>query len=667
MKRMMGMLLMGFVMMKALPAQELPHVATPEEKKAWPAYLDALAGGDRSVPAKPPFSVRTAAEWEPVQALVLTWSGQQAILREITRHAVKECKVIILTNNPANVSTQLTTNGIPLDSVVFLQAPYNSIWVRDYGPWTVYDNAVDSLRLIDWIYNRPRPQDDATPKAIAQLLGLPIHEAVIDPDDLVHTGGNHLTDGRGTAFSSMLVLDENPDKAESRIDSIASDYLGVDRYVKLPTLPYDGIHHLDMHMAILDEETILFGEYPTGVADGPQIESNLQYVADEYRTTFGNPYRIVRIPMPPDQNGRYPHQGGNYRTYTNSIFINKTILVPTYEERYDTTALRIYREQLPGYTVVGINCNAIIPSLGALHCITKTIGVSDPLWISHASLRDIADTVPAYPVSAEIRHRTGIASATLRMKANGDSIYAALPMTLSDTANSTWTATMPAYPAGTEVQYYIEAVAQSGRTQVRPLTAPAGYFKFRVLGEPANQPPTVVITSPPNGAILPFTGEPVHIMFDASDEDGFVGQAVLRIDGDSVAATEVLPHVFTWLPVAPGSHAIRITVKDDDGAEASSALIHVTLEASTGVQIPGLRSLTIYPNPASDVILVQTQAERSYAGEIRVFDMLGREQLVHAMRVADGWRLNIAGLSPGIYGILAEIGGRQSIGAFTRR
>jgi hypothetical protein len=26
----------------------------------------------------------------------------------------------------------------------------------------------------------------------------------------------------------------------------------------LPTLPYDGIHHPDMHMRVIDEETIVF-------------------------------------------------------------------------------------------------------------------------------------------------------------------------------------------------------------------------------------------------------------------------------------------------------------------------------------------------------------------------------------------------------------------------
>ena len=35
------------------------------------------------------------------------------------------------------------------------------------------------------------------------------------------------------------------------------------------------IHHVDMHMKLLDEETILVGEYPEGVSDYYLIESNI--------------------------------------------------------------------------------------------------------------------------------------------------------------------------------------------------------------------------------------------------------------------------------------------------------------------------------------------------------------------------------------------------------
>ena len=123
-----------------------------------------------------------------------------------------------------------------------------------------------------------------------------------------------MVDGLGTAFSSKLILDENPSLSNSQIDQIMHSFMGIDRYIKMETLPYDGIHHIDMHLKLLDEETLLVGQYPSGVSDGPQIEANINYILNNYQTPFGNPYKIVRIPMPPDASNDYPNAGGYYKS-----------------------------------------------------------------------------------------------------------------------------------------------------------------------------------------------------------------------------------------------------------------------------------------------------------------------------------------------------------------
>lgn len=430
----------------------------------------------------PPPPVRLSAEWEEVQALLVSWRDQHSVLlREIVRHGSQAAKVIIFASNPSAVSSYLTAGGVSLSNVEILSPDYDSIWIRDYGPWTIYQSDVDSLMIADWIYNRPwRPNDNNIPVFIAEHLGLPVYRATETPYDWVHTGGNNLGDGMGTIFSSDLVLEENFGKTEAQIDEIAKLYLGADRYVKFPSLPYDAIHHLDMHMRFIDEETVIVGAYPEGVADGPQIEENLAYLRHEVPTAFGNEYRIIRIPMPPDGSGRYPDNNGHYRTYTNSLFVNGTVLVPIYEERYDTTALRIYQEALPGYNIVGIDCNGIIPSFGAIHCITKLVGVHNPLWIAHARLRDQEQSETPYPVEAIIKHRTGISTASLHYRRAGESSYTALPMTLADSAAATWTASIPPQAENTVVEYYIAAQASDGKTQQRPMVAPEGYFRFKV-------------------------------------------------------------------------------------------------------------------------------------------------------------------------------------------
>lgn len=483
------LLVVLFGITNSVLAQNLPHNLTPEEARLLDDYNRQRQVRSAS-PDAPTAPVRTMAEWEEIEGLLIRWEGTwvRPLLRDITRYARQEVEVYIVTEDSNAVRSYLNSGGVPLTNITFLDEPSNSIWARDYGQWTVYDNEVEDKRFIDWIYNRPRPDDDIVPEALATMLNVPLHQTINSPNDLVNTGGNFMVDGFGTGFASELILEENEPgnpygvsvKSEAQIDTIMKHYMGLNRYIKMPTLPYDGIHHIDMHMKLLDEQTLLIGEYPTGVADGPQIESNLNYVMSNFNSMFGTPYKIIRIPMPP-HNGLYPNNwNADYRTYTNSVIINKTVLVPVYEEQFDTTALRIYREAMPGYRVIGLDCNDIIEASGAIHCITKAVGVSDPLLISHQSLENTNNTTNAYQVDAYINHRTGIDHAELYYTIDTTQAYQSVNMTLTNSSTETWTGYIPAQNAGTEVFYYVDATANSGKNQVRPIVAPEGYWNFWV-------------------------------------------------------------------------------------------------------------------------------------------------------------------------------------------
>lgn len=452
--------------------------------------------GIETVPDFP--ALRSMAEWEEIQALCISWISYPGILKNIVRNAKEECVVIILTENANSTQSFLMGSeaGGPLnnmDNVVLLNSNYDSVWMRDYGANTVYGNEVDDLILVDWIYNRPsRPNDDASPGDIADFLGLDLYTTTASPSDLVNTGGNFMSDGFGTAFASELILEENEPgndygvsaKSENQINDIMLDWMGLERYIKMETLPYDLIHHIDMHMKLLDEETLLIGEFP-GVADGPQIEANIEYVVSNFNSKWGTPYKVKWIPMVPSTNNLWANANAAYRTYTNSVFVNKTLIYPSYREQYDTTAQRIYEELLPGYTIIPIDSDnqpeAIILASGAIHCITHSVGVSDPLLISHQPLSDTDDEINDYQVEAYIKHRSGISNATLYYKTALADEYESVSMTIS--GNDIWTGNIPAQVAGTTVYYYVEGESVSGKIQVRPIVAPDGYWKFRVLGE----------------------------------------------------------------------------------------------------------------------------------------------------------------------------------------
>ena len=467
-------LLVSMIISGNIFSQDLPHYMTETEKEIFKNYISPGSNSDDINP--PPTQVRTMAEWEQVQGIIVTWTQFTPIIRQIVDFAQEEGLVYIVCSDSNSVKSYLTSGNVPLVNLKFIITGYNSIWCRDYGPWAVYSGISDSLKLIDWTYNRPRPLDDEMSVAFANFINTPLYQTTTAPNKLIATGGNFMVDGNGTGFSSKLIVNENPTLSLSQIEGILNSYMGINRYVKMDVLPYDEIHHIDMHMKLLDEETILVGQYPNGVADGPQIEANIQYILNNYLTCYGRPYKIVRIPMPPNTSGQYP-PASNYYTYTNSVFINKTIIVPVYGLSLDSTALRIYRENLPGYNVVSINASTMIASLGAIHCITKEIGVNEPIFFSHAKLLNTLNTTAPYEVKSYIKTSSGISSAKVYWRTDTTQSYNSVNMTQ---ALDTFRANIPAQPLGTEIYYYISATSNSGKTNTKPITAPSGYIKFSI-------------------------------------------------------------------------------------------------------------------------------------------------------------------------------------------
>lgn len=471
---------------------QLPKGLSPEE-------ISIFSRGDytfpqtRGITTAPPGQVRTMAQWEELRAIVVTYTGFQSIVRQIIDHAQEECLVLVACTDSNTVKSDLAADGIPLTNVRYIEVGFNSIWIRDYAGHTIYTDDVDSCSLVEWIYNRPRPLDDVMPEEHAAFFNIPLYSTTAAPNDLMNTGGNWMVDGFGTAFASELILDENdgsgsypiayPTHTETEIDNILDDFMGINRYIKMQTLPYDGIHHIDMHLKLANEETLIWGEYPVGESDGPQIEANIAYIQANYNSMFGTPYKIVRIPQPPSTSGAYPASGGSYRTYTNHVIVNKTIIVPGYRTEYDTIAQRILEETYPGYNIKFIDVDNtganLISQSGAIHCITNNIGVADPLLISHQELADTYDDVNPYTVTAYIKHRSGISGATLFYSLDEGFSYSSLPMTF--VSGNDWTAQIPAQAVGTHIKYYIQGNAVSGKTQVRPMVAPGGTFDFYVL------------------------------------------------------------------------------------------------------------------------------------------------------------------------------------------
>jgi agmatine deiminase len=82
----------------------------------------------------------------------------------------------------------------------------------------------------------------------------------------------------------------------------------------------------------------------------------------------GRRLEVVELPMPAPvvfKRTRLP------ASYANFYIANGVVIVPTFNDPADRTALGILAELFPAREVVGISCIDLIWGLGTLHCMTQ--------------------------------------------------------------------------------------------------------------------------------------------------------------------------------------------------------------------------------------------------------------------------------------------------------
>ncbi|HEX5731197.1 MAG TPA: PKD domain-containing protein [Blastocatellia bacterium] len=97
---------------------------------------------------------------------------------------------------------------------------------------------------------------------------------------------------------------------------------------------------------------------------------------------------------------------------------------------------------------------------------------------------------------------------------------------------------------------------------------------------PPNQPPLVTITSPANGAAFNAPAN-IAITATASDSDGSVTRVDFFGDGAFIGMSTGPPYTVSWNGVSAGTHTIRATATDNQGA-TSSHQISVTVNSGGG-------------------------------------------------------------------------------------
>ncbi|HOC87739.1 MAG TPA: agmatine deiminase family protein [Prolixibacteraceae bacterium] len=547
----------------------LPIWMTPEEEtrkheigKNFPKSA-ALAGEFRNV-----------AEFERMEGVLVRYplGLPTSLIADWSRITV----VYTLVSNAANENSARSayqSAGANMNNCQFIRAATDSYWTRDYGPWFVV-NEDNQVGIVDFPYNRPRPNDDAVNGIVADYFDVPLYNMPV-----IHCGGNYMTDGWGISASTDLVYEENSNN-QTWVNQQIHDYLGIDTYhVTIdPLNAY--IKHIDCWGKFLDVDKVLITSVPASNSNYSKYEQVASYYATK-TSAYGTPFQVFRVYSPSGQ------------PYTNSVIINDRVYVPVMSSipsSTDNAALEVYRQAMPGYTVKGIYYSSW-ESTDALHCRVMGLADRNMLYIKHLPIAGEKDYQSGYAITADIVPLSG---QTLK----SDSLFVIFKTNARDwdtinfvnVSGDTYNAVIPVNAGETMVSYYLFAADNSGRRECHPF-----------IGKPDPHTFTIEYNGDlsVNPAAVPAricSGNSTQLYANAT---GGSGTYSYSWTSDPAGFTSLLAN-----PAVSPSVTTRYTVVVNDGTNTISGNVTVTVDPLPTAVISG--SATICAGSSANLSVALT-------------------------------------------------------------
>ncbi|WP_461517777.1 agmatine deiminase family protein [Porticoccus sp.] len=336
-------------------------------------------------------TVRLPAEWEPQDAIQLTWPHKDTdwlpllgevipIYERLVQLLVSKGHVII--GAPAaevdTIKQRLIKLAVPPEKLHIYPAESDDTWARDHGPITIKTST--GLSLLDYQFNGWGNKyacslDNQVTSTLYHQGAYP--GVTIQHRELILEGGAIESDGKGTLLTTaqcLLNTNRNPALNQTEIEEQLRQDLGVEKI--------NWIHHGAMEGDDTDSHIDTLARFcPDDViayqACDDETDSHyreLQLMAEELgniTSSTGKHYQLVPLPWP---SPKYDEEGHRLpATYANFLIFNGLVIVPTYRDVQDKEALAQIAAAFPGYQIEGLDCLPIIHQHGSLHCITMQL------------------------------------------------------------------------------------------------------------------------------------------------------------------------------------------------------------------------------------------------------------------------------------------------------
>jgi agmatine deiminase len=344
------------------------------------------------------------AEWAPHRATWIAWPHHEPdwpgklgsipwVYAEIVRVLANHEQIEVLCHDAAvlaDAQAAIDAHAVRADRVGLHLVPTDRVWLRDSAPTAAIDDE-GRVVLVNWAFNGWAKYDNwqrdiHVGEAMARITGLarveptrpagsPRASGASRGERIVLEGGGIEVNGEGL----MLVTEEwllsdvqvrNPGLTRADYERIFGDWLGITQTIWLGEgCVGDDTHgHVDDVARFVAPDTIVLA-----VEDDPADENHARSIdnlkrLEQVARAGTRPLRIVKLPFPRPvimKGERLP------ASYANFYIANDVVIVPTFNDPSDRSALTTLASLMPDRHVVGIHAVDLVWGLGTLHCLTQ--------------------------------------------------------------------------------------------------------------------------------------------------------------------------------------------------------------------------------------------------------------------------------------------------------
>jgi len=294
--------------------------------------------------------------------------------------------ILIVKSEELHEKVEIMLEQAHVDSaqVSYIIKDTNRNWMRDSGPAIVKtaDGGREAIQFgfTGWAKYKNHRKDQGIPAAVANLLGLPLVQAMYNNKLVVLEGGSIDVNGVGTLITTEECLMDPVQQIRNKgfrkedYEKVFREYLGVTNTIWLGEgIEGDDTHgHVDDICRFVNRNTVVaVQELNTNDPNHHKLEANLE-ILRHAKLENGEKLNVVTMPMPERidfEDLRLP------ASYVNFLMTNGCVLMPTFNDKNDYKALGILTDLFPERHVIGINAVDLVWGLGTLHCLSHEIGI----------------------------------------------------------------------------------------------------------------------------------------------------------------------------------------------------------------------------------------------------------------------------------------------------